>query len=299
MFILAHISDIHLNVSPSLSFSELSVKRITGLLNLKLNRKRYLSNKSVAALLNDIKLKEAHHLAITGDLVNLTSKKEIIYAQHWLENIGSPHNISVVPGNHDIYTRKAFAKAMKAWNPYIIGDISQKEDPLFPYLRVRGNIALIGCSTAIKTPPFSANGYFSQTQTKKTIELLRATHEAGFFRIIMMHHPPIFNETPIHKRMFGIHRFVDIILKEGTELILHGHTHINSINWLQGPKTPIPVVGIASASQRIKNKKPQGGYNLFYIEGNRGNWKIRGERHSLQSDGVSIYKECADIFLKT
>ena len=63
------------------------------------------------------------HIAVTGDLINLALKEEIRLARLWLERLGAPENVSVVPGNHDTYVRGALDRIIEAWRPYLTGDV--------------------------------------------------------------------------------------------------------------------------------------------------------------------------------
>jgi 3',5'-cyclic AMP phosphodiesterase CpdA len=153
--------------------------------------------------------------------------------------------------------------------------------PLFPYLRQRGEIALIGCSSALATPPFSASGYFSSRQARALASLLHETGERGLCRIVMIHHPPIRGATTMHKRLIGIRRFQAALRMSGAELVLHGHTHLNTVYHLEAKGKHIPVVGISSASQGPGGKKPVAGFNLFSITGEAGKWQIMRERFAL------------------
>jgi 3',5'-cyclic AMP phosphodiesterase CpdA len=285
MFRLAHISDVHLGPLPALTFLELFSKRITGFVNWHRNRRRHLFTNTLDLVLDDIERHAPDHLAITGDLVNLASSLEITAVKHWLHEAGTPDNVSVVPGNHDAYVRGAYEKSTRAWYPYMRGDACpaewQEGRHIFPYLRVRGQVAIIGCSTAVATPPFAASGYFSNRQARETVYMLRAAGEAGLFRVVLIHHPPIRGATPLHKRMIGIRRFAATISTGGAELVLHGHTHLDTVHWLPGQTKPVPVVGIASASQGPGGHKPPAGYNLFSISGAPGNWDIQRERYAL------------------
>ena len=292
MFRLAHISDIHLGPLPALTLLELASKRITGFVNWHRNRRRHLFANTLEILMEDIERRDPDHLAITGDLVNLASSLEIGTIAKWLEDAGKPENISIVPGNHDAYVRGAYDKATKAWYPYMRGDQGPDEwdedDHVFPYLRVRGKVALIGCSTAVATPPFAASGYFGHRQARETVNMLRAAGEAGLFRVVMIHHPPIRGATSMHKRMIGIRRFGATISSGGAELVLHGHTHLNTVHWLRGQTKQVPVVGIASASQGPGGHKPPAAYNMFSISGGPGQWNLMRERYALTADGMSL-----------
>jgi 3',5'-cyclic AMP phosphodiesterase CpdA len=293
MFKLAHISDIHLGPLPRLSLWELSSKRITGFVNWHRNRRKHLFGGTLDLLLADIKAKEVDHLAITGDLVNLASRIEIRTAAEWLATVGPPAATSVVPGNHDAYVPGAYERSMRAWYPYVRGDLApavwEEDRHVFPYLRVRDRVAIIGCSTAVATLPFSASGFYGSRQARETVHMLRAAGEAGLFRVLMIHHPPIRGATSFHKRMIGIRRFAAVVSTGGAELVLHGHTHLNTVHWLRGQTSPVPVVGIASASQGPSGSKPPAAYNLFSISGSPGAWDLKAERFSLNAagDGVS------------
>jgi len=292
MFRLAHISDVHLGPLPALTFLELFSKRITGFVNWHRNRRRHLFTNTLDVVLDDIERQAPDHLAITGDLVNLASSLEIAAVRHWLAETGPPEDVSLVPGNHDAYVRGAYEKATRAWYPYMRGDAAPEEWQegmhVFPYLRVRGPVAIVGCSTAVATPPFSASGYFGSRQAREAVNMLRAAGEAGLFRVVLIHHPPIRGATAFHKRMIGIRRFAATISTGGAELVLHGHTHLDTVHWLAGQAKPVPVVGIASASQGPGSHKPPAGYNLFSISGGAGSWSVTRERYALTADGLGL-----------
>ncbi|WP_348652508.1 metallophosphoesterase [Rhizobium sp. BG4] len=300
MFKLAHISDIHLGPLPRLSIRELFSKRITGFVNWHRNRRKHLFGGTLDLLLDDIRAREADHLAVTGDLVNLASGLEIRSAAAWLRELGDPEETSIVPGNHDAYVPGAYEKSMRAWYDYVRGDLAppqwEEDRHIFPYLRIRGKVAIVGCSTAVATPPFAASGFFGQRQAREAVNMLRAAGEAGLFRVVMIHHPPIRGATSFHKRMIGIRRFAAVVTSGGAELVLHGHTHLNTLYWLKGQTGPVPVVGIASASQGPGGMKPRAAYNLFSIDGSPGAWELKGERFSLNDRGDGVSPESVDIF---
>lgn len=294
MFKLAHISDIHLGPLPALTFRELASKRITGYVNWHRNRARHMVSGTLETLVDDLRDKSPDYLAVTGDLVNLATGLEINRARSWLNDLGPFEDISVVPGNHDAYVPGAYEKAMKAWYAYVRGDDDpdnwHRDFKLWPTIRRRGPVALIGCSSSIATPPFSASGYFSARQARETAELLQQAGREGLFRVVMIHHPPIRGATSQHKRLIGIRRFAAAIAVGGAELVLHGHTHLNTLHWLENRHGRVPVVGIASASQGPGGRKPVAGYNLFSISGKAGAWSLDWQRHAFneQGDAVSL-----------
>lgn len=293
MFRLAHISDIHLGPLPDVPIRDLLSKRITGYVNWHRNRRKHLFGNTLELLLEQMQTHAPDHVAVTGDLVNLATEVEIRNAAVWLSGVGKPLDVSVVPGNHDAYVPGAAGRAAAAWNDYMVGDgdvLSQARQ--FPYLRRRGQVAIVGCSTAVATPPFSANGYFSGGQARRTLDLLRQLGDEGLARVVLIHHPPIRGAAANHKRMVGIRRFAAVMREAGAELVLHGHTHLNTRYTLPGRDGPVPVICIASASQSPGGKKPPAGFNLFDIDGEPGRWTIQHKRYALNDDartfGLSV-----------
>ncbi|TPW31847.1 metallophosphoesterase [Martelella alba] len=289
MFTLAHISDAHLGPLPRVSPRELFSKRITGYINWHRNRARHHKGDTVEQLLLAIADQHPDHLAITGDLVNLATHTEIDNAARWLESVGDPHQVSLIPGNHDAYVAGAYARVNEAWRPFMAGDAAQPrsrrdEQQFFPYIRRRGPVALIGCSSAIASPPFLAIGTFGKKQARATAELLKKAGEEGLFRVVMIHHPPIKGAASRHKRLIGIRRFAAAISTGGCELVLHGHTHLNTINFIETPRGKTPVIGIAAAGQGPGGKKPPSAFNLIRIAGTAGAYSFTCTRHGLSGD---------------
>lgn len=128
------------------------------------------------------------------------------------------------------------------------------------------------------------------------MNLLKKAGERGLFRVVMIHHPPIHGAASSHKRMIGIRRFAAAISTGGAELVLHGHTHLNTVYELKTHNRPVPVVGIASASQGPGGHKPPASYNLFSLSGEPGNWNLVCERYGLTQAGDGIALDSSHVF---
>ncbi len=276
MLRLAHISDVHLGPLPDVSYRELASKRVVGYVNWRRNRRRLLTEGTLGTIVEAMKAEKADHLVVTGDLVNLALDAEIDLARLWLETLGRPEDISVVPGNHDAYVPGAFHKVCKLWAPWMRGD--GYEGPVgrltFPYLRVRGQVALIGVSTARATAPFMANGFFRDEQAARLARVLDEARKRGLFRLIMIHHPPVRAAVPQHKRLFGIANFQKTVARHGADLVVHGHSHQPTLYWIGELKKPVPVVGVSAAGQGFGGHHPAAQYNLFEISGEPDQWHI-------------------------
>src|SRR5262249_50704818 len=110
-------------------------------------------------------------------------------------------------------------------------------------------LALIGLSSAVPTAPFMATGRLGSMQIARLAELLDRCEREGLFRVVLIHHPPVSTAQRHFKRLTDGPRFRKILAQYGAEIVLHGHDHVYSVVHLEGPRHPIPAVGVPSASQ--------------------------------------------------
>ena len=216
------------------------------------------------------------HVAVTGDLVNLALDQEIELARLWLETLGNPHDVSVVPGNHDAYVPGALDRVCRAWGPWMSGDDAKALGrpqvlPLSAHPRQRrADRRHIG---ARHRALHGQRLLPRETSRAGWARLLDATGKRGLFRVVMIHHPPVRNAVPQHKRLFGIDNFQSTIRRHGAELVLHGHSHLPSLHWIDG-KTRARCRWSASPppARRRAARKPAAQYNLIDISGEPGAW---------------------------
>jgi hypothetical protein len=162
-FTLAHLSDPHLPPLPRPRLTELAGKRAFGYLNWTRNRHLYHRRDVLDVLISDLQAQVPDHIAITGDLVNLALEAEFTLAKAWLETVGPPQRVTVVPGNHDAYVRATAHRFSATWGSYLAGDDTQYHDgTIFPALRRRGPLALVSVSSAVPTPPLMATAAFQR-----------------------------------------------------------------------------------------------------------------------------------------
>lgn len=266
MITLAHISDIHLAPLPPVRPRDLLNKRITGYLNWKVKRQKTLDGEGLTNLIHHMRGQNPDFTAVTGDLINLALDAEINTAYNWLQTVGEPDRVCVSPGNHDAYIKGQLEKALGRWEGYALGETLDGNP--FPFVRRIGEMAVISCNSAIPTLPWLAAGRFEQDQAERLARSLRLLGDAGYFRVVMIHHPP--NQESAHPRygLWGARNFRRAIAAEGAELILHGHTHQSSIFAVPGPQGDVPVVGVAAAgtAQSDTGGHDPARYNLFRIE---------------------------------
>ncbi|MDR3496142.1 MAG: metallophosphoesterase [Ancalomicrobiaceae bacterium] len=280
MFRLAHLSDPHLGPMPPAALADLASKRALGYLNWHLNRGRgKIDADALDRIVADVRAQAPDHVAVTGDLVNIALASEIDRAAHWLAGLGNARDVSLVPGNHDAYVPGALARAGNRWAQFLKGDGpglmgDAPAGRAFPYLRRRQDVAIIGTSSAVATGPFMATGRFDAHQALLLEQMLVHAGRDGLCRVVLIHHPPVRGATGWPARLIGQARFQAAIAAAGAELVLHGHTHRSSLNWIAGRDRPVPVVGVPSAAASPTLDKRGGGWNLIEIDGEPGDWRI-------------------------
>jgi 3',5'-cyclic AMP phosphodiesterase CpdA len=225
------------------------------------------------ALLADLAAQSPDHVAVTGDLVNVALPGEFVAGRALLRQIGPPERVSFVPGNHDAYVRACLPHGAAAWRDNIAGDAEGGEarEPSFPFLRRRGEVALIGLSTAVPTGPFMASGRLGDAQLARFDQALRQADDGATFRVVLIHHPPTRYPGDRLKLLTDAAKFRDVLRRRGADLVLHGHIHVNALAWLDGPSGKIPSVSVPSASSNERGDAPAG-YNLFRIARSGGGW---------------------------
>jgi len=270
-FTLAHLSDPHLAPLPKPSLSELASKRALGYLNWTRNRHKVHRRDVLDLLVSDLRAQVPDHIAVTGDLVNLALEAEFAQVAAWLESVGPPDQVTAIPGNHDAYVRATSHLFAASFASYIEGDGSLPGLPIFPALRRRGPLALISLSSAVPTPPLMATGTLGADQLAALERLLTELATGDAFRVLLVHHP-LRSKSHI-KRLTDASELIVLLKRHGVELVLHGHDHVHSTIWIDGPERQIPVIGVPSASAVAHGHHPAAAYNLFAIRREGNGWR--------------------------
>lgn len=271
-FTLAHISDIHLGPLPPFAPRHWNVKRALGYLNWQRGRRHVHTRAALDLIVADMAAHAPHHIAVTGDLVNIALPLEYEAAHRWLEGLGGTDRVSVVPGNHDIYTRLWSDPGVARWAAYMQSDdygrsVTDVSGETFPYVRRIGPIALVGLNSAVPTPPFVASGALGAKQLARLPDILDQLGRDGLVRVVLIHHPPLAGQAAPIRGLRDAAELERVLIDHGAELVLHGHNHRDMLARRQSKKGRFPVIGIASGSAaRFHHGEPLARYNLIEIK---------------------------------
>ncbi|MBW2708157.1 MAG: metallophosphoesterase [Deltaproteobacteria bacterium] len=285
-FVLAHLSDPHMAWAGPVNKRDLLNKRLLGYLKWRLFRNTGHREEILPILKEDLSDTRPDHIVITGDLTHLGLPAEFKKARTWLQSLGTPSQVTVVPGNHDAYVRSDWDRTFACWLDYMRSDPPCRGgarvrgfDDLFPTLRVRGRVALIGLCSAHPSAPHLAIGAVGGPQLKRLAATLKQTGARGLFRIVAIHHPPLFGIVSRRRRLTDAHALRNVVARCGTELILHGHAHRVVRHTLNTRSGRTPVAGVPSASSSSPDHQRRARYHVFTLTASEDAWNVHmGQR---------------------
>ena len=279
----AQLSDPHLSSLDAARWRDLANKRLLGYLSWRRRRRLEHRSEVLEALRRDLLGMRPGHLVVTGDLTQIALPDEFRQARAWLDSLGSPSEVTVVPGNHDAYVDVSWALGLSQWQPYLVSDDTccggeaDTAESVFPSLRVRGPVAFIGLSSARPSAPLLATGRLGESQLKRLEKILEQTRNQGLFRVVLLHHPPVPGEERWRKRLMDATQLCAVIARQGAELVLHGHRHRSVQSRIEIPGTHVPVFGIPSASSIGLRTGRMAQYHLYTVEPSDAAWELELE----------------------
>jgi DNA mismatch repair protein MutS len=177
-FRIAHVSDTHVLSPAGVEWRRILFnKRITGYANLVLKRGRVYRREYLDAVLAAAAA-QADHVVVTGDITNLALEGEFDEALALFGDLGRRVEITVVPGNHDIYLPSIHRERRfpHHFGSFLESDLPQYAIDLpagrFPCVKLRGPTAIIALSSAVPRPPFVSAGHVGAGQLQALAALL-------------------------------------------------------------------------------------------------------------------------------
>ena len=289
------LSDLHLSSINHPNPLRLLNKRMLGYLSWR--RKRRFTHQTwiIDKAIEQIKQLNADHYAITGDLTHIGLRDEFEQAAKWLRSVADPEDITVVPGNHDLYVNERWQRSFLLWQPYLYdqdanitheninpNNARQTLDQLYPVVRIRKNVAFIGLSSVHAAPWLRATGLLAKQQLARLQTLLSNQSLDEFCKIILIHHPVTLTHTPRRKSLINYAALNAILKEHPVQLILHGHGHCTCADSLPcNRQYRIPVIGMASSSSVNQSKNYQAEFLVFDICQKSAYWQIDQQSYKL------------------
>lgn len=266
------------------SWLKLANKRWIGAANLLTNRSRHYHVEAFDQMVDDVNAQAIDHVVCTGDLTNLALEQEFAFARGKFERLaGGPANVTVIPGNHDAYVAEGVGLFARFFDEFYRGDAgfatastspgapSEFDDAArWPFVRIRGELALIGVTSSPATPWFRAYGRVGEAQLARLRAILGDERLRGKVRVVAIHHPPAGKPARNRRRGLRDHDgFARVIAEVGCDLIVHGHEHRDLSEVLPGPSGPVPVRGIASGTYDHGKPHRTARYRVFEVSHGR------------------------------
>ena len=273
---IAHLSDLHLLSLVGVSLRRWLGKRLTGYANLRLKRNHTHHPSHVRAVAREIARQQVDHVVITGDLTNLAFESEFALAKEIIagELKLSPSHVSVVPGNHDLYTRGAlrsrrFTEFFSEYTRCELGLAVDVGCGHFPYVKLRGPAAIIGLSSAVPRLPLVASGRLGAVQLE-ALGLVLAHPEVRRRTPVLLVHHPLHNPTSrIETVMRGLSdasALSSLLCQLDRGLVLHGHLHRRVSRTLVTTRGEVRAIGATSASLSHPHAARMSGFNVYEID---------------------------------
>lgn len=275
MIRVAHVSDLHVLSRTGAGWRQIVFnKRITGYANLLLHRgrvhRRAFLEKVLAAAAD-----AADELVVTGDVTNLALEHEYQQATDLLDVAARNAEVTVVPGNHDLYLPSLaregrfahhFRRFLRSDLPALASDVPAGR---FPTVRLREGLAIIGLSSAIPRPPFISAGRLGTAQLRALEVVLAHPEVQRRSPVILVHHPPVDRRPTVLRLRDGL---VDApalqevlsALSRGT--LLFGHLHVRVRDELVTRSGRLDVIGASGAALDHPDPSVRAGFNLYHFE---------------------------------
>jgi 3',5'-cyclic AMP phosphodiesterase CpdA len=273
---IAHFSDLHLLSLEGVPASRFMNKRFTGWLNLRLKRGSIHRTEYVRAVAREIGRLDVDHVVVTGDLTNLALESEFELARDLFErDLGlDPSRITVVPGNHDLYTRgsltsRRFEQFFGAWLQSDLPELAIDAGAgRFPVVKLRDAVAFVSVSSAVPRVPLVAAGELGPSQMQALRRVLAHPEVASRTLVLALHHPVVHSWSRLKVHVEGLRDATEIaseLQSVSRGLVLHGHLHRRIQRPLKTAGGKLIQVGATSASLHHEDVDRMAGFNLYEL----------------------------------
>jgi len=199
------------------------------------------------------------HLVVTGDLTFSSEAREFERAAEMLRPFADARKLTVVPGNHDVWTEDSVetGRFLRVIGPD--GRGMRKAAPTYPHIVPLGDeAALVALDSARWGPePFETAGKLGSEQIRGARELVREHTKNGKAVLLAFHHhvvlPPerVPSDAAVARMpLADADQVVRLVAELPVAAVLHGHRHtafrVDLPGARQGGVTPVLCSGSCS-----------------------------------------------------
>ncbi len=282
---LIHLTDPHLSSLEMFSFLTVKGKRKSGYLSWYRTRQYIHRPEILERLTQAVHDESPDQILLTGDLVHIGLEDEIIEAARWLQRLGIPEHVMLIPGNHDNYAPDSLAAMNRHWCDYLPTQNAGINDytAAYPVVRTAGDVRLVGVNTSCVTRIFSAEGELGKTQLSRLRVALGGpgssppgeSPQRPEFTCLLIHHPPLPGMAKPRKALRDAEDLQLVIEEQQPDLVLYGHIHCNR----EQQHGEVRTFCTASAAS-VNNAS----YRVFDVEKTDDGWHCRMRLMSLDND---------------
>lgn len=307
MFRIAHVSDLHVLSRTAAHWRNMIFnKRLTGYANLLLRRGRVHRREYLLTVLSAAAA-QSDHVVVTGDVTNLALEHEYEEAGALLDGVALRSEVTVVPGNHDIYLPSTHRQRRfpRHFDRFLASDLPEIARDLpagrFPCVKLRGPVAVIALSSGVPRPPFIAAGYVGPSQLQAFEAVLAHPEVQRRTPIVLIHHPPVDGRLRLLQLRDGL---VDgaalrsALAPLARGLVLFGHLHVRVRCQLRTTSGKLDVIGASGAALDHPDVSVRAGLNLYELDDDGSLVSVEArvidpEAGGLRRVGVGRAPECA------
>ncbi len=248
-----------------------SVVRIGHLSDLHISdRRRYPRNgftardcdrhsaKLAKGLLVALREAQVDHVVVTGDVTFSAEPAEFERAADLLAPWAAAGKLTVVPGNHDVWTAESVARSrfLRAIGPD--GKGMKKPAEVYPHVvQLSPDVVLVALDSArYGENPFETAGRLGAAQLQATREIVRRHAKEGRMVLLALHHhvvlPPerVPSDSCVARMpLADADKVVRLVAELQIAAVLHGHRHTAFRLDLPGASGPTPVLCAGSATR--------------------------------------------------
>lgn len=292
-FRFVQLSDLHLSHIGIPNPLRLMNKRILGYLSWLKKRRHTHQRWVLECALANIKQLGVEHYTMTGDFTHIGLNHEFSQVASWLPRVGDPNDVTIVPGNHDLYINERWDRSFALWESYMTDDAQpykatknkidalQNLNSIYPVIRKRKHVAFIALSSIFDAPWFRATGYVASEQLHRLETILKSGELDNFCKILLIHHPITLTNTAARKSLLNHSTLSKILQRHPVQLVLHGHGHSTNLEFLNCfNNTQTPIIGISSTSSISQIDKYKAEFLLFDVLKTGSKCEIQSQNHT-------------------